>query len=312
MKNKILLIIISIIFPVCMFGQTYMHTEEILNQHYNMSGLEQIQMLRTDSFDIRNGIYVVTITTKQKHGGIEILNIKGRYKNDLPDGQWVYSLNRSNFDINNRFYTTTINLNQNWKDGKPNGQWVSSFTSKFRVKIANIFMGATQWSDYTFEDSFYKTINWKDGFVNGKFDARKTINSAPYFTSTFKNDQIIFLRFDNIRHEFTIGDYGYVIVGTETFSNSWETDYYLRYTSKDMEVIQQLNSGVTEEELNINIYNDVKTIPVVLPVDFFADNFFDYRYGISKNILHNKQWCDKKLKPYKIYKYNTAREFKKF
>lgn len=311
MKKLNLLTVLILLSCMSVFSQSvYKNTRDLKNSYYNQTGSETITMKKTETFDVKDGAYIVKINILQPSGGTESISITGAFKNDKPDGQWIYQLTQTNFETpGNRYYNTNIKLIQNWKSGAPDGNWIYDYNKKYRHGTGSKRLGTFKYGNFQDPDTKYKSINYKDGLLDGEFISGPTKQSLT-FKCTYKNNYITYMWYGDIHHEFKFGDRGYATSVVEQHSASWDHDFYIEYSSEDMEIINKLNAGMKPEDMELDVYQDMKVFETETPYELFGQDFILQQYNLTNSLDFNRIQRNKKLPPYIIYKWNSNKVYK--
>lgn len=309
MKRLFFILAFVVYFGVTLVAQTYTQTNDMGNSYYGITGTETITLLKTDTFDIKNGIYRTKVVGQQKHGSYTI-TIDGEFSNNQPHGRWIYKkvFNNYNWNGSNRYYESSIILTQYWNNGKPEGNWIYDYKSKYRLGTVRLG-GNIEYTQYMDIKSDYRSVNYLNGWPHGEMFVATTKDTEPIFRATFNNGYITYLYYTGIKHEFKLGNMGYATSVVEQFEQPWETDYYMKYSDEDMEIINKLNSGASPDDLGIDVYQDIRTYEVGIPEEFFASDFSSNVYGYTNNIEFSFRQARVELPRYSIYKYNTNKVY---
>ena len=235
----------------------------------------------------KQGAFKYVFNGKNQFEGFE-QTISGNFDKGLKNGNWTYKITLVDFKRGNIFYTGTVVLVTNYKNGYADGNWKEVFTYKTRSRF--IQYGAYKWEPYTPLKNVNITMNFKGGDIvgavniddeeenfkaTGSYDANSITTGTWVINDLNKGVNLEIINKDNYFYEF-IGrsNSGEILDGT--FKDQIGYDRFIKdntLTSEEKEetgmYIDTLCGKSCEATSRINSYFG----------DYFLNNdFFLYKY----------------------------------
>lgn len=286
--KKIFTILITVL-SVSAFSQTL----KTFNGTFNDGKLQNGNAVYTYYEDpntheyLKQGVFKYTFNGKGDYQGYD-QTITGSFEKGLKNGTWTYTITMADFGNNNPYYTGTVSLVANYKNGYADGNWKEVRSYKTRKKYLQY--GKYTWDAFGPVKTMTINMNFKNGYLAGavsindefaNFKATGTYDNNSLCTGTWiindmgwgKNRELIYK--DNFLYEFIArSNSGAVEEGTTKYQSNY--DNYLKaklMTVKDREEagfsIDTVCGGTSCAATN----NIQEYFPKLFSVDYFLYEF---------------------------------------
>ena len=232
---------------------------------------------------LKQGAFKYTFNGKSNYQGY-VQTINGNFEKGLKHGTWSYTITMNDFGSDNPYYTGTVSLVSNYKNGYADGNWKEVRSYKTRKKYYQ--NGQYKWEEFGPMKTMTINMNFKNGYligavsINDEFANFKTTGN--YDNNSFcigtwiindmawgKNKELIYK--DNTLYEFIArGNSG----ALEEGSAKYQKDYDNYIKAKTMTAIERQNAGLTIDTLcgdeKCSATNNIKEyFPKLFSVDYF-------------------------------------------
>ncbi len=224
---------------------------------------------------VKHGMFKYIFVGKGVYKGYNE-TITGNFSNGLKNGLWTYNITNLDFATDNPYYTGTVTLQANYKDGYANGNWKMFRTEKKRNKLYT--SSGYYWGPFGAVKSMNISMNFSDGFIIGnvnindefeKFKTTGNYDNNSMCIGTWKIDNIGWnnhkelIYKDNVLYEFIARDNnGNVLIGTAKYQDQY--DNYISAKSSGVEINK--NCGIYGAAATSNLGEYFKKI---LSEDYF-------------------------------------------
>ena len=211
-------------------------------------------------------------------------SINGNFNKGLKDGAWTYSIAMVDFGTNNLYFTGSVSLIANYKNGYANGNWKEVRSYKTRKKFYS--NGHYVWGQFEPLKTMVINMNFKEGKLIGavniddefsSFKATGNYDANSLCIGTWsindrgfgKNRELIYK--DNILYEFIArGNNGEVLEG----SSKYQIDYDDFIKAKAMNEKEREEAGIIIDtvcggDLCAATNNIKDYFPKLFSVDYF-------------------------------------------
>jgi hypothetical protein len=237
---------------------------------------------------IKNGDFKYTFTGIGEYKGYTQI-ITGRYKNNLKEGKWTYSIVKNDYQESmneNKFYSGFISMTSNYINGYADGNWLYVSSSKFRSKINKY--PSFIWSEFSKANIDTINANFAQNLVIGKlhvFDNSRNFYGTAYFD-----------KFSMCSNNWRIQDNIIDAINEITFNSGFKSQVIKRKVSTQEVNDNSDNSSQFKTYLNyLNLidsdtekqYYKVDTISTINSQYYFNDYFdmlLDNEFFLYKSI----------------------------
>ena len=235
---------------------------------------------------LKQGSFKYTLNGKGDQQGYN-QTITGNFEKGLKTGRWTYSTTMTDFGSNNPYYTGTVSLVSNYKNGYADGNWKEVRSYKTRKKYYS--NGQYNWDAFAPLKTMTINMNFKNGYMVGEvnindefanFKASGNYDNNSLCTGTWiindlnwgKNRELIYK--DNCLYEFIArSNSGAVEGGTTKYQTSY--DNYIKATT--MTAAEREEIGFSIDTIcggNCAATNNIQEyFPKLFSVDYFLYNF---------------------------------------
>lgn len=185
---------------------------------------------------LKQGTFKYTFNGKGDYQGYD-QTITGNFEKGLKHGTWTYSITMTDFGSNNPYYTGTVTLVANYKNGYADGNWKEVRSYKQRKKY--LMYGQYKWEAFGPVKTMTINMNFKNGYIVGavnindefaNFKATGSYDNNGLAIGTWvindmgwgKNRELIYK--DNYLYEFVArSNQGEVLEGSTKYLNGYES-----------------------------------------------------------------------------------------
>ncbi len=236
---------------------------------------------------LKQGAFKYTFTGKGDYQGYD-QTITGNFEKGLKNGTWTYTITMADFGNNNPYYTGTVSLVANYKNGYADGNWKEVRSYKTRKKYLQY--GKYTWDAFGAVKTMTINMNFKNGYLAGavsindefaNFKATGTYDNNSLCIGTWiindmgwgKNRELIYK--DNFLYEFIArSNSGAVEEGTTKYQTGY--DNYIK--AKAMTATEREEAGLSIDTacggtLCAATNNIQEYFPKLFSVDYFLYEF---------------------------------------
>lgn len=326
---KIIVTILMSVMTIGVFSQTLKTFNGPFNADKTQSGTAVYTYYEDPETHeyLKQGTFKYTFNGKGDYKGYN-QTITGSFEKGLKNGKWTYTIKMTDFGNKNPYYTGTVTLISNYKNGYADGNWKEVRSYKVRKKYYSY--GQYKWEPFGSVKTMTINMNFKNGYIVGavsindefaNFKATGSYDNNSLAIGTWtindmgwgQNRELIYK--DNFLYEFIArSNSGAVKSGTKKYQDSY--DKLLK--AKSMSVTEREELGLKIDTVCGGKCAPTSNIQTYFP-KLFSINYFLYKYiGGDLSFKEGfKGGCHIQLKTvnYKplaeIDKYKKAEEFYK-
>lgn len=236
---------------------------------------------------LKQGAFSYTFKGKGDYSGFD-RTITGSFNKGLKNGVWTYIITMTDFGQQNPYYTETIILTANYKNGYADGNWKEVRSAKKREKY--FVYGQYKWEPFDALKTMTINMNFKNGKLIGavnindefaKFKAIGSYDNNSLCIGTWmindmawgKNHELIYK--DNLLYDYIArGNNGEVLEA----STKYQYDYDNLVKAKAMTQKEKEEAGLSIDtvcggDLCAATYNIKDYFPKLFSVDYFLYKF---------------------------------------
>jgi hypothetical protein len=257
--------------------------------------------------NVKQGSFKYTFNGKADYQGYK-QTITGNFEKGLKTGNWTYIISMTDFGNNNPYFTGTVSLVANYKNGYADGNWKEVRSYKTREKFYSY--GQYKWGPFGPLKTMTIDMNFKNGYIVGSvsisdefanFKATGNFDSNSLCTGSWiindigwgKNRELIYK--DNFLYEFIArSNTGSVESGTTKYQNGY--DLYIK--GKTLTPSEREEEGITIDtacgkNLCAATNNIQEYFPKLFSVDYFLYEYIGGDLSFKEGI---KGGCDIQVK----------------
>jgi hypothetical protein len=204
---------------------------------------------------LKHGNFQYTFNGKAEYQGYD-QTIKGSFEKGLKHGKWIYQITMTDFGSGNPYYTGTVTLVANYKNGYAHGNWKEVRSYKTRNRYLNY--GQLVWESFGPIKTMTAELNFNNGYlvntvyindefakfkVTGSFDNNGLAVGTWYINDIGWNQNKELIYKDHFLYEVIVRNNAGEIVG-DPFTNKKNYEELVKLKSM---------SSLEMEELGISI-----------------------------------------------------------
>lgn len=236
---------------------------------------------------LKQGLFKYTFNGKGDYNGYN-QTITGNFEKGFKNGTWIYAITMSDFGNDNPYYTGTVSLVANYKNGNADGNWKEIRSYKLRKKY--LVYGQYKWEPFEALKTMTIDMNFSEGKLVGainindefaKFKATGNYDNNSLCTGTWmindmgfgKNRELIYK--DNLLFEFIArSNNGEVLEGSKKYELDWNN--YVK--GKGMSLKEKEEAGLSIDTVcGTDLCSATNNIQEYFP-KLLSNDYFLYQY----------------------------------